>query len=234
MSELFPRVGALQQGYRVEQVDRYFEIAHEIYDAGELEEMDSEGVRTVAFDVVRGGYQPDAVDSALDRLEAAFLQRRRAEFVAANGRQAWMDQVAELATSLYPRLLRPAGERFAPAPKVGYSKQDVDALMDRIAAYFDSEEPLTSAEVRTAVFGTARGAKAYDESSVDRYLARVVEVVFSYPGLGSMAVSAVTSYDYPLVQTYVLWTALIYMVINLLVDVSCARLDPRVRRGARS
>ena len=62
----------------------------------------------------------------------------------------------------------------------------------------------------------------------------VVEVVFSYPGLGSMAVSAVTSYDYPLVQTYVLWTALIYMVINLLVDVSCARLDPRVRRGARS
>ena len=36
MSELFPRVGALQQGYRVEQVDRYFEIAHEIYDAGEL------------------------------------------------------------------------------------------------------------------------------------------------------------------------------------------------------
>ena len=62
----------------------------------------------------------------------------------------------------------------------------------------------------------------------------VVEVVFSYPGLGNMAVTAVTSYDYPLVQTYVLWTALIYMVINLLVDVSCARLDPRVRRGARS
>ncbi|WP_316669540.1 nickel ABC transporter permease [uncultured Propionibacterium sp.] len=62
----------------------------------------------------------------------------------------------------------------------------------------------------------------------------VVEVVFSYPGLGNMAVSAVTSYDYPLIQTYVLWIALIYMVVNLLVDVSYARLDPRVRRGARS
>ncbi|MFC2640309.1 MAG: ABC transporter permease subunit, partial [Propionibacterium acidifaciens] len=62
----------------------------------------------------------------------------------------------------------------------------------------------------------------------------VVEVVFSYPGLGNMAVTAVTSYDYPLVQTYVLWIALIYMVINLVVDVSYARLDPRVRRGARS
>lgn len=62
----------------------------------------------------------------------------------------------------------------------------------------------------------------------------VVEVVFSYPGLGNMAVTAVTSYDYPLLQTYVLWIALIYMVINLVVDVSYARLDPRVRRGARS
>ena len=179
MSELFPRVGALQQGYRVEQVDRYFEIAHEIYDAGELEEMDSEGVRTVAFDVVRGGYQPDAVDSALDRLEAAFLQRRRAEFVAAHGRQAWMDQVAELATSLYPRLLRPVGERFAPAPKVGYSKQDVDALMDRIAAYFDSDGAITSDEVRSATFGSAKRDRAYEETSVDRYLARVVEVLLS-------------------------------------------------------
>ena len=179
MSELFPRVGALQQGYRVEQVDRYFEIAHEIYDAGELEEMDSEGVRTVAFDVVLRGYQPQAVDAALDRLEAAFLQRRRAAFVAKNGRQAWMDQVAELATSLYPRLLRPAGERFAPAPKVGYSKQDVDALMDRIAGYFDSDTTLTSSEVRGAVFRRARGNKAYGEPSVDRYLARVVEVLLS-------------------------------------------------------
>ena len=43
MSALFPKVGALQQGYRVEQVDRYFEIAHEIYDAGELEETSKIG-----------------------------------------------------------------------------------------------------------------------------------------------------------------------------------------------
>lgn len=62
----------------------------------------------------------------------------------------------------------------------------------------------------------------------------VVEVVFSYPGLGNLAVQAVTAYDYPLVQTYVLWIALIYMVINLAVDVCHSCLDPRVRRGARS
>ena len=179
MSDMFPKSALLRPGYRPEQVDRYFETAHEIYDAGELDEMDSEGVRTVAFDVVLRGYQPQAVDAALDRLEAAFLQRRRAAFVAKNGRQAWMDQVTQLATTLYPRLLRPAGERFAPASGQGYDKTDVDALMDRIAGYFDSDTTLTSSAVRGAVFRRARGNKAYGEPSVDRYLARVVEVLLS-------------------------------------------------------
>ena len=57
----------------------------------------------------------------------------------------------------------------------------------------------------------------------------MAEVIFSYPGLGSLAVSAITSYDYPLVQGYVLWTALIYMVINLAVDISYNFIDPRIR-----
>ena len=179
MSDMFPRVGVMARGYRPEQVDRYFETAHEIYDDGDLEEMDSEGVRTVAFDIVRGGYEPEAVDSALDRLETAFVQRRRAEFVARNGRQAWMDQVAELATTLYPRLLRPEGERFAPAQRHGYAKDEVDALMERLAGYFDTGDNLTSMEVCGAVFPAARRSKAYDEASVDRYLARVVEVLMS-------------------------------------------------------
>lgn len=45
----------------------------------------------------------------------------------------------------------------------------------------------------------------------------VVEVIFSYPGLGNLAVDAITAMDYPLIQAYVLWIALIYMVLNLLV-----------------
>jgi peptide/nickel transport system permease protein len=57
----------------------------------------------------------------------------------------------------------------------------------------------------------------------------VVEVIFSYPGLGNLAVQAITSYDYPLIQGYVLWIALIYMVINLLVDISYNFVDPRMR-----
>ena len=58
----------------------------------------------------------------------------------------------------------------------------------------------------------------------------VVEVIFSYPGLGSLAISAITSRDYPLIQGYVLWIALIYMAVNLVVDLSYNRLDPRLRK----
>ena len=57
----------------------------------------------------------------------------------------------------------------------------------------------------------------------------VVEVIFSYQGLGNLAVSAISSYDYNLIQGYVLWVSLIYMGINLLVDISYYWVDPRIR-----
>jgi len=57
----------------------------------------------------------------------------------------------------------------------------------------------------------------------------VVEVIFSYPGMGSLAVAAITSSDYNVIQAYVLWVALIYMVINLIVDISYNFVDPRMR-----
>ncbi len=57
----------------------------------------------------------------------------------------------------------------------------------------------------------------------------VVEVIFSYPGLGNLAVSAITSSDYNLIQGYVLWMCLIYMTVNLLVDASYMYIDPRMR-----
>ena len=61
----------------------------------------------------------------------------------------------------------------------------------------------------------------------------VIEMVFSWPGLGKMAVHAIEMRDYPLVQGFVLWIAILYMIINLLVDVSYAQLDPRLKRGGR-
>jgi len=61
----------------------------------------------------------------------------------------------------------------------------------------------------------------------------VVEVIFGYQGIGNLAVTAITALDYPLIQGFVLWIALIYMVINLIVDISYEFLDPRIRRKAR-
>lgn len=61
----------------------------------------------------------------------------------------------------------------------------------------------------------------------------VVEVIFGYQGLGNLAVTAITAMDYPLVQGFVLWIALIYMVINLVVDISYEFLDPRIREKKR-
>ena len=57
----------------------------------------------------------------------------------------------------------------------------------------------------------------------------VTETVFSRPGLGRLVVSAILWKDYPLVQGIVLFMAVTYVVVNLLVDVGYAWLDPRIR-----
>ena len=60
--------------------------------------------------------------------------------------------------------------------------------------------------------------------------AAVIEMVFQWPGLGRLAIEAITYRDFQLVQGVVVWIALMYMVINLLVDLSYNHLDPRLRK----
>lgn len=59
----------------------------------------------------------------------------------------------------------------------------------------------------------------------------VIEILFSWPGLGSMAVDAIFSRDYPVIQGYVLLTGVFVVVVNLLVDLSYYVIDPRIRQG---
>jgi peptide/nickel transport system permease protein len=59
----------------------------------------------------------------------------------------------------------------------------------------------------------------------------VTEQVFSRPGLGQVAVRAINSRDYPLIQGTVLVTAVIYVLVSLAVDLSYAVIDPRIRYG---
>lgn len=59
----------------------------------------------------------------------------------------------------------------------------------------------------------------------------ITEKVFSYPGLGSLLITAIRGRDYPLVQGTILVIALTYIGINLLVDLLYSRVDPRIRLG---
>ena len=63
--------------------------------------------------------------------------------------------------------------------------------------------------------------------------AAVVEIVFSRPGLGYTVVQAITYRDFQTVQAVVLWIAFMYMLINLIVDISYKRLDPRLRKAGK-
>lgn len=62
----------------------------------------------------------------------------------------------------------------------------------------------------------------------------VVEMVFSWPGLGKMVIHAIAMRDYPLVEGFVLWIAIAYMLINMAVDVSYGYLDPRLRKRGQA
>jgi peptide/nickel transport system permease protein len=57
----------------------------------------------------------------------------------------------------------------------------------------------------------------------------VIEELFSYPGIGQLLIFAISNRDYPLVQSVVLVFAAVFVLINLLVDISYAYFDPRIR-----
>ena len=59
----------------------------------------------------------------------------------------------------------------------------------------------------------------------------IVETVFSRPGLGRLIVGAILSKDFPLVQGTILFVATVYVLINVLVDLTYAFVDPRIRLG---
>lgn len=57
----------------------------------------------------------------------------------------------------------------------------------------------------------------------------ITEKVFSYPGIGSLLITAIKGRDYPLVQGVILSIALTYILINLFVDLIYSQVDPRIR-----
>lgn len=59
----------------------------------------------------------------------------------------------------------------------------------------------------------------------------VIETVFSWPGVGRLAVQAIYARDFPLVQVIIMIAAFIFVVVNLITDLTYRLLDPRIRVG---
>ena len=59
----------------------------------------------------------------------------------------------------------------------------------------------------------------------------IVESIFMWDGVGKLAVDAINMRDYPVIQAYVVWMALIYVAVNLVTDLTYSLLDPRIRPG---
>ncbi len=60
----------------------------------------------------------------------------------------------------------------------------------------------------------------------------IIETVFAWPGVGLAAVAAISDRDYPAIQGFMLLVATVFIMINLLVDLSYGAVDPRMRLGA--
>ncbi|TDL63976.1 ABC transporter permease [Rhodococcus qingshengii] len=61
----------------------------------------------------------------------------------------------------------------------------------------------------------------------------IIEQVFNWPGLGTLALGAIMSRDFPLIQGIVLFMGVVYVSINILVDVLYSLIDPRVEMGTK-
>ncbi len=57
----------------------------------------------------------------------------------------------------------------------------------------------------------------------------VVELVFNWPGMGTLAIEAISERDYPILQAVITTLAIMIVAVNLLVDLTYAFLDPRIR-----
>jgi ABC-type dipeptide/oligopeptide/nickel transport system permease component len=57
----------------------------------------------------------------------------------------------------------------------------------------------------------------------------ITETIFAWPGIGRLLITAINGRDYPLVQGCILFIAVTYVAMNLIVDVTYGWLDPRVR-----
>ncbi|MGO1695827.1 MAG: DivIVA domain-containing protein, partial [Arthrobacter sp.] len=108
--------------------------------------------------------------------------RERDALIETEGQDAWLEQVGRLSAILRGRLHREPGGRFRRPSRrnaPSYNVEDVDALCTQLLAYFEQDVTMSVDAVRRIAFREAVGQDGYEESQVDAFLDRVVELMAS-------------------------------------------------------
>lgn len=177
---LFTVLDETEQGYDRDEVDAFMAQARGAYESGTG--MPLAEFREASFMLGAGGYDPEEVDGALDRLEDAFAVAERDRYIAQHGEDAWYELLAERAAPLRGRIERPDGARFrgpAHSAALGYRRDEVDRLCRELGRYLDGENPMSVEDIRTVSFSGAHGSSGYDEAQVDAFLDRMTEIMAS-------------------------------------------------------
>lgn len=177
MSFSFPLAQPDKPGYEKSQVDSFVAMARAQYADASQDILTANQLRNTEFDLVHGGYDLVAVDTAMDRLEDAFAAREIQRQKLFRGDFAVNDRLERITEIVRGRLERPKRKKFSNVGFLlrGYDRKQVDLLCAQVADHLNSGNQLHLNVVRRAIFTAKRGG--YVESQVDAFIDRVVEIL---------------------------------------------------------
>lgn len=177
---VFPITSGREKGYEQRAVDAFLAQARAAFERRDgAPAVTSQAIREVAFPLVKEGYSIPHVDGALGRVEDAFAARERDAAMRREGARVWVDNARQSAQEILLHLSRPAKQRFARASALtyGYRVDEVDIVMDKIAAFLTGGQLVTVEQVRASAFRMQR--RGYREEQVDALLDAVVDVMLA-------------------------------------------------------
>ena len=173
----FPTVGKKKLGYDKAEVDAFISLARDQYARPDSRVINWKTLVSTGFQLVKDGYDPIAVDKAIEKLEDTFAERDvkspTFQFPVVNK----SEELIKLRNLLASRITRPKRKKFERVGVLGlgYSLRGVDAVIAQVGEYLEDQVSLDLAELRGLKFKVVRGG--YVESQVDAYIDRLVELM---------------------------------------------------------
>lgn len=133
---------------------------------GAADQVASTDVRDVAFDPVKGGYDANSVDAALDRLEDAFARRERDDLISQKGEEARRGRSVSSPASFAEGCTGPTANDSAARPRRKSAATTSVTWMHSVpnSSVTEHDQALSVDTVRRAVFRAAKGDEGYEEA----------------------------------------------------------------------